>query len=645
MASFITFYSYKGGVGRTLALANVAWLLANHPTEPAKVLVLDFDLAAPGLHRVLGLKNPDSANGLVDYVLTYLTNAAVPTLDAFIHRTNHHRIDIIPAGRLDATYQDKLELVDWKAIYERAHGFHLIDALKERINDPERGYDYVLVDSLTGFSDVGGICVKQIPDSLVLLFRLNQQNLDGIETVYRSVQADRRIPVTPVITPAWPFTDSAAEEWIGKAADIFDRDALREISFDSGLSFGEKVVSQSYSKTRLVPKVVEDYRGLANHIRNGNPYDPLTLWRNLLEAVQWIGPDRRAEMHLSLLRLRPKNLRYWELLPRTLTPPKANDKSKLMDPAARLRQFVDEQCAFGNKFALLGRALVNFNSRQDSEPSPLVDVKAALKIDPEFADAHIFRIRLLIDSDKLGAAAKAFSVVRKLTEIDPKMLAQLAREIGDAYLTEFKADEAIRWFTLAKNLAGDDSDSYQLAKALYFTGNYEEALAETRHYASIGHSNEVARMLPAQILAALGRVDEARKILDDEKTRDGRRVNVANLAEAYLAIDPSETKALLRRQNVRIDPSIKVMLLKLADIFLGEEGEKYPPIVQTGGRIDAGEWNAFEILALLHAKDRAGQISPNDLLKAVEVLKGTLDLHLSAVKKAAASMEQDHGLN
>lgn len=44
----ITFYSYKGGTGRTMALANVACLLAR---EGRRVLVIDWDLEAPGLHR------------------------------------------------------------------------------------------------------------------------------------------------------------------------------------------------------------------------------------------------------------------------------------------------------------------------------------------------------------------------------------------------------------------------------------------------------------------------------------------------------------------------------------------------------------------------------------------------------------------
>jgi cellulose biosynthesis protein BcsQ len=49
----ITFYSYKGGTGRTMALANVACLLAKrHKERTSKgVLMIDWDLEAPGLHR------------------------------------------------------------------------------------------------------------------------------------------------------------------------------------------------------------------------------------------------------------------------------------------------------------------------------------------------------------------------------------------------------------------------------------------------------------------------------------------------------------------------------------------------------------------------------------------------------------------
>ena len=55
----ITFYSYKGGTGRSMALANIAYLLAHgsigdnaSTIGPNRgVLAIDWDLEAPGLHR------------------------------------------------------------------------------------------------------------------------------------------------------------------------------------------------------------------------------------------------------------------------------------------------------------------------------------------------------------------------------------------------------------------------------------------------------------------------------------------------------------------------------------------------------------------------------------------------------------------
>jgi len=45
-----TFYSFKGGVGRSMALMNVAYTLAGRGRH---VLVVDMDLEAPGLSGFL----------------------------------------------------------------------------------------------------------------------------------------------------------------------------------------------------------------------------------------------------------------------------------------------------------------------------------------------------------------------------------------------------------------------------------------------------------------------------------------------------------------------------------------------------------------------------------------------------------------
>ena len=68
----ITFYSYKGGTGRSMALANVAWILAS---QGKRVLAIDWDLEAPGLHRYfhpfLSDKELTESPGLIDYVTEF----------------------------------------------------------------------------------------------------------------------------------------------------------------------------------------------------------------------------------------------------------------------------------------------------------------------------------------------------------------------------------------------------------------------------------------------------------------------------------------------------------------------------------------------------------------------------------------------
>ena len=70
-----TFYSYKGGVGRTMALINVAILLAE---AGKRVLIVDFDLEAPGIPSFGQFRCAGSRAGVVDYVCSYRDNGRAP---------------------------------------------------------------------------------------------------------------------------------------------------------------------------------------------------------------------------------------------------------------------------------------------------------------------------------------------------------------------------------------------------------------------------------------------------------------------------------------------------------------------------------------------------------------------------------------
>src|SRR5438128_10878208 len=73
----VAFYSYKGGVGRTLLVANTAQFLA---MSGRHVVALDLDLEAPGLHQKLGSREVMSQatagtlRGAVDELLDILEN-------------------------------------------------------------------------------------------------------------------------------------------------------------------------------------------------------------------------------------------------------------------------------------------------------------------------------------------------------------------------------------------------------------------------------------------------------------------------------------------------------------------------------------------------------------------------------------------
>jgi cellulose biosynthesis protein BcsQ len=149
----VTFYSYKGGTGRSMALANIAWVLASCGY---RVLTIDWDLEAPGLHRYfepyLDDKTLERSTGLVDFILGFATAAvsgqpksdnvdwyaqysnllahAVPVRWEF---PNNGTLDFVPAGRQDAAYANRVNSFNWQNFYELLGGGVLLEAVKQKL--------------------------------------------------------------------------------------------------------------------------------------------------------------------------------------------------------------------------------------------------------------------------------------------------------------------------------------------------------------------------------------------------------------------------------------------------------------------------------------------------------------------------------
>lgn len=189
-----TFYSYKGGVGRTMALINVAVLLAQ---SGKRVLIVDFDLEAPGIPSFDLFRCADNQPGVVDYVCAYRDSGRSPNVDDFIVKCDNDGappIWLMPAGRhTKPGYAEKLYSIDWKDIYDNQGGFLMFEDLRLQWSEHAAGFDYVLIDSRTGHTDVGGICTRQLPDAVVVMFLPNEQNIEGLKPIVTAIRDESGI--------------------------------------------------------------------------------------------------------------------------------------------------------------------------------------------------------------------------------------------------------------------------------------------------------------------------------------------------------------------------------------------------------------------------------------------------------------------
>ncbi|MFF2040132.1 FxSxx-COOH system tetratricopeptide repeat protein [Kitasatospora sp. NPDC058170] len=243
--SVVTFYSFKGGTGRTMALANVGWILAS---RGLRVLVVDWDLEAPGLHRYYHplLVDPElhATDGLIDLLRSYvkqaLPSAAGPSgvtpgawldepgrLDGYIcglalDLPPGGRLDFLPAGRQNAAYSAAVTSFNWRSFYHGRdiRGGEFLRELRERW---ARSYDYVLIDSRTGVSDTSGICTVLMPDTVVDCFTFSAQNIRGGVDAARTIAEaeERAIRVMPV-----PMRVEDAEQERLEAGRDFAREAF-----------------------------------------------------------------------------------------------------------------------------------------------------------------------------------------------------------------------------------------------------------------------------------------------------------------------------------------------------------------------------------------------------------------------------------
>ncbi len=246
-----TFYSFKGGVGRTMALVNAAVTLA---MGGRRVLVVDFDIEAPGLDTFDILKPSEEVPGIIDFVARYLESGQAPDVSDFIGECpvigdQGGSLWLMPSGRKE-TYAENFNQVDWGDLYERQDGFLLFEDLRAQWKQVLKP-DYVLIDSRTGYTDTSGICTRQLPDAVVVLFFPNEQNLRGLIDVVRGVRAEAE---------GVRERNIALHFVMSNVPDLDDEDQILESKindFQDQLGFSqEPIIVHRYNSLSLLNQVV-----------------------------------------------------------------------------------------------------------------------------------------------------------------------------------------------------------------------------------------------------------------------------------------------------------------------------------------------------------------------------------------------------
>jgi len=155
-------------------------------------------------------------------------------------------IHLMRAGNVPtAEYWRRLARINWHDVFysEDSPGVPFFLELKAKI-EKEYAPDYLLIDSRTGITEIGGVATTVLPDVIVCLLLNNRENLDGAREVLRSIRRARRqreqppIEILPVLARLPASAESSESGVLEAMRDFLNEDAPDiedNLSFPAGL--------------------------------------------------------------------------------------------------------------------------------------------------------------------------------------------------------------------------------------------------------------------------------------------------------------------------------------------------------------------------------------------------------------------------
>ena len=325
-----TFYCYDSAPVRSLALVHAAWLLAGREQATTPVLMIDWDLEAPGLHHYVGTADgaPSGPRGGVlelfeacrerlgaPAAAADADGRAARVLDAvdwddYIERVDDSRpLYLMRAGRVDDSYGERVDRFDWDALFGACPA--LFRAFAARL---ARRFAHVLVDCRGGRSAAASVCTALLPDKMVGLFTPDPRSLEGLQGVvaraldYRCSHEDEQRPllVYPLPAPADAACDARRRWRLGDAADARPGGAGYQAVLEQmlGRSYGLGGVSlDSYLDEVQLPQAGILGAALPSGRTRPGGDDRLGPLRGIDALLEWLEPGHFPWRPLAEVRL------------------------------------------------------------------------------------------------------------------------------------------------------------------------------------------------------------------------------------------------------------------------------------------------------------------------------------------------------
>ncbi|NHQ60871.1 AAA family ATPase [Chlorobium sp. BLA1] len=300
--NIISFYSFKGGSGRSQLVANLAAYLCIY--ENKKILIIDWDLDAPGIDLFFNCERKIINRGLIDVFEDYIHTVRsgeiinennLPIFDFSFNILLNGKggeVDLLPAANYNKrNFSIAINNFDWFDYYENLDGKYHLEFIKEKLKESK--YDYILIDSRTGNNDYLGICNIQLPDINIIITTPALQNINGgfeIASLILANKFTKNEREKPIILPILSRLDAShskkSNEWknifVNKFKNIIKESLnnnsvnkdiyqyIRDTSIDYviELAYGETLIFDKKKKEITPGSIQEQFINIWNYIEN-----------------------------------------------------------------------------------------------------------------------------------------------------------------------------------------------------------------------------------------------------------------------------------------------------------------------------------------------------------------------------------------